>query len=120
MFCFRPRVDFLSFAFTGSISESMMQHGDNENILSNDHSTDMEHGSVFSSSSSSKDDDFPPLNQRQTTLSGEKNRNFEFIEREIGMCRPVCYFFLISNDERERLEMNNLSSPRMVSMKFMY
>lgn len=70
-----------------------MPYEDDENILSKSHSSDIECGSVFSSSSYGRDDDFPSTNQRHTINSAEINRDFELIEREIGMCRPVCFIF---------------------------
>lgn len=70
---------------------------DDENAITNSHSSDAECGSVFSSSTYSKSDDSPPSIKRQTTYSGDNNRDFELIEREIGMCRPVCVLiFFIS------------------------
>jgi len=71
-----------------------MRSRDDENEMRNSQSSDAECGSVFSSSTYS---DSPPLTKRQTTYSGDNNRGFELIEREIGMCRPVCYSFLIFN-----------------------
>ena len=62
----------------------------NANSLATSQSSDAECGSVFASSAyGHNDDDSPPLMRRQTTSSGENNRDFELIEREIGMCRPV-------------------------------
>ena len=60
-----------------------------ENSLSNSRSSDMEFGPAFATSVSSRDNDSPRLFKRQPTNSGD-NFSFEFIEREIGMCRPVC------------------------------
>lgn len=72
-----------------------MRFSDDDNAIINSHSSDVECGSVFSSSSYGKDDDdSPPLIKRHTTYSGENNRDFELIEREIGMCRPVCIFIV--------------------------
>jgi hypothetical protein len=72
------------------LSESMIRSEDDGNAITTSHSSDIECGSVFSSSTYGKDDDdSPPLLKRRTTYSGENNRDFELIEREIGMCRPV-------------------------------
>jgi hypothetical protein len=68
---------------------------DDDNAITNSHSSDAECGSVFSSSTYGKDDESPPLMKRQTTYSGDNNRDFELIEREIGMCRPVCDIFYL-------------------------
>ena len=67
---------------------------DDDNSISRSQSSDIECGSVFSSSAYNKDDDddSPPMMRRQVTHSGENNRDFELIEREIGMCRPVSVF----------------------------
>ena len=63
---------------------------DDEDSMSNSHLSDIERGPAFSSSISSGVDDSPRLMRRQNTNSGDQNQGFEFIEREIGMCRPVC------------------------------
>ena len=72
-------------------------YGDESNRMTNSHTSDVECGSVFSSSTYGKDDedddddeDSLPLQKRSTTYSGENNRDFELVERDIGMCRPVC------------------------------
>ncbi|CAF3761845.1 unnamed protein product [Rotaria sordida] len=84
----------------GSLNNSVIQSEDDENILSNSHSSDIECGSVFSSSSYSKDDDSLFSNKRQTKNHGENNGGFEFIDREIGMCRPpkngICEVHVLS------------------------
>ncbi|CAF1606489.1 unnamed protein product, partial [Adineta ricciae] len=81
-----------------TLNESGMglnHYGDESNRMTNSHTSDVECGSVFSSSTYGKDDedddddeDSPPLQKRSTTYSGENNRDFELIERDIGMCRP--------------------------------
>ena len=58
--------------------------------MSNSHSSDIECGPAFSSSISSRANDSPRMSKRQNANSGSNNQGFEFIEREIGMCRPVC------------------------------
>jgi hypothetical protein len=82
------------------ISQSMTRYHDEEdeddNSISNSRSSDIECGPAFSSSMSSRDNDSPRLFKRQPTNSGD-NYSFEFIEREIGMCRPVCSISLIEN-----------------------
>jgi len=75
--------------------ESVTRFNDDENAIVNSHSSDIECGSVFSSSAYGRDDDSPPLTKRKITYSGENNRDFELIEREIGMCRPVCSLFSV-------------------------
>ncbi|CAF3441805.1 unnamed protein product [Rotaria sp. Silwood1] len=84
----------------GSINKSVIQSEDDENILSNSHSSDIECGSVFSSSSYGRDDDSSFLNKRQLKTNGENNGGFEFIDREIGMCRPpkngICEVHVLS------------------------
>ncbi len=79
--------------FEGSINQSMIRSVDEKNSISNSHSSDMECGSVFSSSTYNDDDDSPRSIKRKTTYSGDNNPEFVLIEREIGMCRPVCYLF---------------------------
>jgi hypothetical protein len=71
----------------------MIRSGDDENSITNSRSSDVERGSAFVSSTYS---DSPPLAKRQLTSSGDNNGVFEFIEREIGMCRPVCYNFIFN------------------------
>lgn len=90
---------------------------DDENAITNSHSSDVERGSVFASSTYSRDDDDSPrLNRRQTTSSGDNNRDFELIEREIGMCRPVCFHFALIFFVLK----NFVFSRKMVYVKFMY
>ncbi|CAF0936928.1 unnamed protein product [Adineta steineri] len=76
----------------GSMNESGIKYHSNENAILNSHSSDVECGSVFSSSTYGKDDDDDddslPIIGRQVTYSGEINRDFELIEPEVGMCRP--------------------------------
>jgi hypothetical protein len=82
--------------FEGSISQSTTRDDEDEddNSMSNSRSSDIECGPAFSSSMSSRDDDSPRSFKRKPTNSGD-NYSFEFIEREIGMCRPVCSISLI-------------------------
>ena len=97
------------------VNQSIIRSEDDDNAITNSHSSDVECGSVFSSSAYGKDDDSPPLIKRHTTYSGENNRDFELIEREIGMCRPVCWIILIL------LTTFFFSfSLKMVYVKFMY
>ncbi|UJR38243.1 hypothetical protein I4U23_030916 [Adineta vaga] len=92
----------------GTLNESGM--GLNDHGMTGSHSSDVECGSVFSSSTYGKDDnddgddddeDSPSSHRRQTTYSGENNRDFELIEREIGMCRPpengLCEVHVLGN-----------------------
>jgi hypothetical protein len=94
-----------------------MKFNDNENAISNSHSSDMEFGPAFSSSSYNKDDDSPPSIKRKLTFSGDNNRDFELIEREIGMCRPVCSSSLIKT--KRFLFFSFCCSLKMVYAKFM-
>lgn len=64
-----------------------------ENPMTQSQASDVECGSVFSSSTYSKNGDSPPSLRRQKKNSDDHSRDFEFIEREIGMCRPVRVFF---------------------------
>ena len=68
-----------------------------DNLMSNSRSSDMEGGPAFSTSISSRDNDSPRMSQRQNANSGNNNQGFEFIEREIGMCRPVCRIYHLGN-----------------------
>lgn len=78
------------------MNQSIIRSEDDDNPITNSHSSDVECGSVFASSAYGRDDDdSPPLIKRQTRYSGENNRDFELIEREIGMCRPVCLIIFI-------------------------
>ncbi|CAF4183246.1 unnamed protein product, partial [Rotaria sp. Silwood2] len=94
----------------GSIHNSVIQSEDDENVLSNSHSSDVEHGSVFSSSSYDRDDDSSFLNKRQMKNSGD----FEFIDREIGMCQPpkngVCEVHVLSDTPIQIYE-NHFAKP---------
>lgn len=72
-----------------SLLGSTMHFDDEDKPMITSQSSDIEGGSVFSSSAYSRDEDSPPMPRRQPTHSGENNRDFELIEREIGMCRPV-------------------------------
>jgi hypothetical protein len=75
------------------MNESIVRSQHDDNAMAQSQSSDVECGSVFSSSAYGRndddDEDSPPLLKRQATHSGENNRDFELIEREIGMCRPV-------------------------------
>ena len=84
--------------------------------MSNSRSSDMEGGPAFSTSISSRDNDSPRMNKRQNANSGNNNQGFEFIEREIGMCRPVCDIFLLENP----IFFFFSRSRKMVFVKFMF
>ena len=59
------------------------------NALASSQTSNVQCGSVFSSSTCSDDENSPPFSRRKNVHSGDYNPDFEFIEREIGMCRPV-------------------------------
>ena len=63
----------------------------------NSRSSDMDGGPAFSTSVSSRADDSPRMSKRQNANSGNNKQGFEFIEREIGMCRPVCHISRLEN-----------------------
>ncbi|CAF3407371.1 unnamed protein product [Rotaria socialis] len=98
----------------GSLDRSVIQSEDDGNVLSNSHSDDIERGSVFASSSFDKDDDSPLFNQQQMRNIGENNGGFEFIDREIGMCRPpkngVCEVHVLS-DTAVQIHENYFAKP---------
>ena len=75
---------------TSKYSGDVEEKEDDENLMLNSRSWDIEGGPAFSTSISSRDNDSPQMNKRQNANSGNNNQGFEFIEREIGMCRPVC------------------------------
>jgi hypothetical protein len=79
-------------------SATRYDNDDDENSMSNSRSSDMEFGAAFATSMSSQDNDSPRSFKRQPTNSGD-NYSFEFIEREIGMCRPVCSIYLIEKQK---------------------
>lgn len=83
----------MKFLIQDSISRSTVQL-ENENVFTTSRSSDIESGPAFSSSFG-RDDDSLSLKRQQIINNTENNRDFEFIEREIGMCRPVCYCFSI-------------------------
>lgn len=83
--------------------------------MSNSRSSDMEGGPAFTSSVSSRDNDSPRMSKQQNANSGNNNQGFEFIEREIGMCRPVC-----SNSVLENHLFPPLLSRKMVFVKFTF
>lgn len=102
--------------FVDLLTKSTNENSDEEedgNFMSNSQSSDIECGAAFSSSISSRDNDSPRMSKRQNANSGNNNQGFEFIEREIGMCRPVCHVHCFENHFIS-------SSRKMVFVKFMF
>ncbi len=71
----------------------MRYDDEQESSMLDSRSSDIEYGPAFSSSMSSRNNDSLTSNRRENTSNVAKHQGYEMLEREIGMCRPVCSIY---------------------------